>query len=353
MAISLKEKMFFAEHLSLMIKGGIPIGEALQTLQSETRSRRLKKALDAIIGRVLEGEKLEKGFEKYPQIFDRFFRNVVRVGEESGTLEESLRYLALQLRKDYELKRDITGALLYPVLVMMVAIVIVFVVMFFVLPKIIPLFYALQQIGVAGEIPFATKLLISTSSFLKDFWHLLVFTFFILILLFFILRKIPFLKWYIDKTFLSLPFLGEISKNLSLARLSRHLYTLLKSGMPLLEALELSAFSLSNEIYKKNIMKVRTGVERGEKISSGLKKNPRHFPPIFSEMILVGEKTGSLEESFFYLARFYEREVDIALKNISTIIGPVLLIFVGVFIVFVALSTIIPIYRFIGEIRVR
>src|SRR3989344_6067748 len=230
MSVSLKEKMFFAEHLSLMIKGAIPIGEALQTLQNETKSRRLKRALGAIIERVLEGEKLEKSFEKYPQIFDRFFRSVVRVGEESGTLEESLRYLALHLRKDYELKRDITGALLYPVLVMIVAIVIVFVVMFFVLPKIIPLFYALQQIGAAGDIPFATKLLISTSSFLKDFWFLLILAFFILIPIFLILRKIPFIKWYIDKTLFSLPFLGEISKNISLARLSRHLYTLLKSG---------------------------------------------------------------------------------------------------------------------------
>lgn len=353
MGVSPKEKMFFAEHLSLMIKGGIPISEALETLKSEAKSRRMRKALDDILKRVLEGARLEKSFEKHPRIFDRFFRNVIRVGEESGTLEENLRYLSLQIRKDYELKRKVMGALLYPFLVIFLAIAIILMVMFFVIPKIVPLFQALQQIGVAGDIPFTTKFLISFSSFLKKFWFLIILAFLFFFFIFKILQKIRFIKFYFDKISLSLPFLSQIYKNLNLSRFSRNLYTLLKSGMPILESLEICADSLPNEIYKRNVMKVRSGVERGEKMSSGLKKLPQNFPAVFSEMVLVGEKTGSLEESLFYLAGFYEGEVDSALENISNIIGPILLIFIGIFVVLIALSTIIPIYQFIGEIRVR
>lgn len=353
MAVSPKEKMFFAEHLSLMIKGGIPISEALVTLKNEAKSKELKKALDDILKRVLEGERLEKSFERHPRIFDRFFRNIIRVGELSGTLEENLRYLSLQIRKDYELKSKVMGALLYPFLVIALAVVIILGVTFFVIPKIVPLFQALQQMGVAGELPFATKFLIFLSSFLKKFWYVIIGGFFILIFIFKILQRIKFIRFYFDNIKLSLPIFGQISKNINLARFSQSLYTLLKSGMPILEALETCRSILPNEIYKRNLIDVIAGVERGEKISSSLKKIPKNFPPIFSEMILVGEKTGSLEDSLFYLSRFYEREVDSSLKNVSSIIGPILLIFIGVFIILIALSTIIPIYEFIGEIRVR
>ncbi len=351
MGVSLKEKMFFAEHLSLMIKGGIPISEALEILKSEAKSRGLKRALNDILKRVLEGERLEKSFEKHPRIFDRFFRNIVRVGEESGTLEENLRYLASQIQKDYELKRKVVGALLYPLLVLVLATVIISVVTFFVIPKITPLFQALPQ-AEAG-LPFATEILISLSSFLKQFWFLIIAAFIFFVVIFKILQKIRFIKFYFDKISLSLPFFGQMYKNLALSRFSRNLYTLLGSGMPILEALEICADSLPNEIHKRNVMKVRAGVERGEKISSGLRKNPQNFPPIFSEMVLVGEKTGSLEESLLYLAEFYEKEFDTTIKNLSGLLEPVLLIFVGIFVAFVAFAIITPIYQFTSGLRIR
>ena len=164
---------------------------------------------------------------------------------------------------------------------------------------------------------------------------------------------IKIIRFYFDKIVLFFPILGNIFKNLNLARFSWNFYILLKSGIPILEALEICSNILPNEVYRRNLISIKSGVERGEKISSGLKKIPQNFPPIFSEMILVGEKTGSLEESSLYLAQFYSQEADSTIKNISDLIGPILLIFIGGLVILIALATIIPIFSFIGEIGVR
>lgn len=348
MSVSIKEKMFFVENLSLMIKGGIPIAEALETLKQEVKSKTFKKALDDILKRILEGGTLSEAMSSYPKIFDKFFENVIKLGEESGTLQENLRYLALHLRKDYEMKKNIRGAMIYPAIIVIVGLIIAFTVTFFILPKITDL---LKILGV--ELPLATKILINSSSFLKENLILIISGLIFVILIFKFILKLKFIKFYFDKTSLSLPIFGQVFRNLSLARFSRFSYTLFKSGMPVLEALKISSDSLPNEVYKKNLTSVRLEVERGGKISQGLKNFPKVFPLTFCQMISIGEKTGALEESFLYLARFYEREVSSVLKNLSAILEPILLILVGVFVGFIALAIITPIYRFTGSLRFR
>jgi type IV pilus assembly protein PilC len=353
MGVSQKEKIFFAENLSLMIKGGIPIAESLETLRDEVKSRTFRKILADTLKRVLEGEGLAKSLERYPRVFDRFFLSVVKLGEKSGTLEENFKYLALQLRKDYELRRKVIGALLYPILIIILAILIILVVIYFVLPKIIPVFESLQAMGIVGQLPLATQILLNLGNFLRNFGFLIPPILICFFLFFKILQKISLIRFYFDKIALAFPILGNIFKNLNLARFSWNFYTLLKSGMPILEALEVCSSILPSEVYRRNLFLIKTDVERGEKISSSLKKIPQYFSPIFSEMILVGEKTGSLEESFLYLAEFYTQEADSTIKNISDLIGPILLIFIGILVILIALATIIPIFRFIGEIKVR
>lgn len=353
MAVSQKEKIFFTEHLSLMIKGGIPIAEALETLRDEVKSRTLREILADTLKRILEGESLSKSLERYPKVFDRFFLSVVKIGEKSGTLDTNFKYLALQLRKDYELRRKVIGALLYPILIIILAIAIILVVIYFVLPRIVPVFQSLQAMGVVGELPLATKVLLNLGLFLKKFGFLIPLLTILSFPVFKFIQRIKFIRFYLDKIALSLPIFGGILKNLNLARFSWNFYTLLKSGMPVLESLEICSDILPNEIYRRNLISIKNTVERGEKISSSLKKFPQYFPPIFSEMILVGEKTGSLEESSLYLAQFYTEEADSTIKNIADLLGPILLIFIGILVVFIALATIIPIFRFIGEINVR
>ncbi len=346
--VSQKEKIFFTEHLSLMIKGGIPVSEAVETLKDETKSSTFKKALDNILKRILEGQRLSKSLELHPRIFNKFFCSVVRVGEESGSLEESLKYLAQQLKSDYEMRKKVRGALIYPIIIIIVALIVALAVTFFVLPKITSLFQILEI-----ELPLATRVLIKAASFLKRNFILLIIGIIFLILIFKILQRLRFFKFYFDEINLSFPFVSRILKHLNLARFSRTFFTLLKSGMPILEALEICADTHPNEVFKKNLASVKLGVERGEKISQGLKESPKIFPSVFSQMIAIGERSGTLEESFLYLANFYEGEVDSVLKNLSEILEPILLILVGIFVAFIALAIIIPIYRFVGALHFR
>ena len=344
--VSQKEKIFFAEHLSLLIKGGIPLSEALETLANEAKSRVFRKSLADVSKKILEGQRLSQALQNYPKIFDTFFCNVVKVGEESGTLEENLRYLAQQLKSDYEIKKKVSGALIYPIIVIILALVIAFSITFFVLPKITGLFQILEI-----QLPLTTRILINTTSFLKRNFLFLILGIVFLILIFKILQRIKFFKFYFDSLSLSLPFFSQILKNLNLARFSRTFYTLLKSGMPILEVLDICIETHPNEVFKKNLTFVKLRVERGEKMSQGQKEFPKTFPSIFSQMVAIGEKSGTLEESFLYLANFYEGEIDSTLKNLSGILEPILLILVGAFVAFIAISIIIPIYRFVGSLR--
>ena len=340
-----KEKMLFAEHLSLLIRGGTTLNEALDILKEESKSKRFKKAIEKISKRILEGESLNKSLAAYPKIFNKFFQNVVKVGEESGTLQENLKYLSLCLKNQYSLKQKVLGALIYPVIVISVALVIVSGTMIFVLPN---LFEKLNIIN--DELPLLTKILFGISIFLKENWALLVIAVILLFLLYKVLNYIKITRSILHKIILSLPFLGVTSKNSSLAEFSRVFFTLLKSGVPILEALDICEETLSQEIYKKYIKLVRTGAERGEKLNVSFKRFPQIFPSIFCQMVLVGEKSGTLEESMNYLAEFYEAESDSALKNFSSIIEPVLLIFVGLFVAFIALAIITPIYQFTSNL---
>lgn len=346
MFVSQKEKMFFTEHLSLMIKGGTPLAEALEILKSEAKSRAFKRALNDVFKRVLEGESLSKGMTRHPRIFNKFFRSVIRIGEESGTLEENLEYLGSSLESKYSLRKKIIGVLIYPILIIVIALIIVLVIVFFILPKLLNLFQALEI-----QLPLATRILLGTGTFLQKYWILILGGIFLFFLIWKILQRIRFIRFYFHKMNLSSPLFGRISKNRNLAEFSRTFYTLLKSGLPILEALDICIDTMPNEVYKKNLGLVRSGVERGEKISWGLKRSPETFPSVFSQMVLVGEKSGNLEESFLHLAEFYEKEVDSTVKSLSGLLEPVLLIFVGLFVAFVALAIITPIYQFTSGLR--
>jgi len=196
MPVSQKEKMFFVEHLSLMVKGGIPITESLETLKNESKSRTFRKAIDDILKRILEGEKLNKSLERHPGIFNKFFRSIVKVGEESGTLEENLKYLSLSLRSEYSLGKKLIGALIYPIFIITIAVVVVLVISFFILPKLLNLFRALNL-----QLPLATKILLGVGGFLHDRWLLIIIGIFFLFLIFKIVYSLKPAKFYIHKKF--------------------------------------------------------------------------------------------------------------------------------------------------------
>lgn len=340
--------MLFAQHLSLMIRGGVPLTEALFTLKKEVKSKKFQKTLDNILKKVSAGEKLARAMSFHSKIFDSFYQDIIRVGEESGTLEGNLKYLAQKLQKDIEMKKKIKAALVYPAIVIFLALAIIIIVAFFVLPKITDLFQALQL-----SLPLTTRILISSISFFNKYWiYAIIFTASLVFLLR-ILTRLPAVRFFLDKMFLSLPFFGKIFENLNLAFFARNFYTLLKSGIPLLDSLSILSQVAPNQVYANDLLKIRQRVERGEKISQGLNLFPKDFPPVFSEMVLVGEKSGTLEESFSYLSDYHEKESDQMLKNFSSLVEPILMILIGIFVGFVAIAIITPIYQFSGQLRFR
>jgi type IV pilus assembly protein PilC len=343
-----KEKIFFTQHLFLMIKGGLPISEALETLKEETKSKTFKKALEDIIKRIFEGETLNQSLARHPKIFDKFFQGIVKIGEESGTLEENLQYLNSQLRSEYEIKRKIKGALIYPLIVVVLAVIIAFFVSLFILPKAMGIFQMFKF-----QLPLSTRILIASTSFLKKNWIFIIISIVFLVFLFQLLKRIKVFRYFFDKISLSLPVFGPVFKNVNLVQFSQSFYTLLKSGIPILETLDICIENLPNEVLKESLILAKAEVEKGGKISQGLRNSSKIFPTIFSQMVSVGEKSGALEESFLYLSQFYQEEVDSALKNISTVLEPLLLILVGLFVGFVALAIITPIFKFTGSLRFR
>jgi len=343
-----KEKIFFTQHLYLMIKGGLPITEALETLKEETKSKTFKKTLEDIIKRIQEGETLNQSLARHPKIFDQFFQGIIKIGEKSGTLEENLQYLNSKLRSDYEIRRKTKGALLYPLIVISLAVIMGFFISLFVLPKAMEVFQMFKF-----ELPLSTRILIASTSFLKKNWLWVVIFIIFLIFLPQILKRFRFFRYFFDKISLSFPVFGPVFKNINLVQFSQSFYTLLKSGIPIVETFDICIQNLPNEVLKKSLVLVKAEVEKGGKISQGLKNSSKIFPPIFSQMVLVGEKSGSLENSFLYLSQFYQEEVDSALKNISIVLEPLLLILVGLFVGFVALAIITPVFKFTGSIRYR
>jgi len=338
-------KVTFAKHMSLMIRAGLPIDEAVRVLAEQAQGR-FRKALMGVLSAVEGGRQLSEGFAQYPKIFSELFIATIRAGESSGTLEESLDDLAVQLNKSYELQRKIRGAMIYPVLVLTAAGGIGMGLSIFVLPRVIGLFDSITV-----ELPLATRLMIGFSRFMVAYGAP-----FTIGLVAAIVGFIQFLGWKPIRPFshlvlLKTPVFGKLARNFNLAMFSRTMATLLKSGITIGDAFAITSNTLRNARFKKALLRVQQGTESGVPASTVLEEFPQLFPTIATRMLAVGERSGKLEETFQYLAQFYEDEVDVTTKNLSTVLEPILLIFIGLTVAYVAIAIITPIYNFIGNIE--
>lgn len=338
--VSFLDKLLFVKHLGMMIKAGLPLREGVVEIKEQTRSRKFKKILDNIVSHLDNGESLANSLARYPVVFDELFINLIKAGEASGTLEENLKYLAAQLEKTYGLRKRIKAAMLYPALILTSTFVLVGALAVFILPKLIPLFESFDV-----ELPLPTRILLWLIKTGQNYGLYVVFWILFLFGLFLFISRFRFVKAINHRIILRLPIARRLTRNVNLAYFSRTLGTLIKSGVPIVEAFNITKKTLSNVVYQDELDKVIVRIQRGEPIVTHFRKKPRLFPPIFARMISIGEKTGKLDESLFYLADFYEKEVDDISKNLSTILEPVLLIIMGILIGFIAISIIMPIYE--------
>ncbi len=343
--INLTQKALFARHLAVMLKAGLTITEALNITQDSTQGR-FRKVVRGVLKSVQSGHSLSTSFSRYPKVFSGLFISATQAGETSGTLEGSLHNIAKQLEKEKELVSKIKGAMLYPVVVLIAAILLGLAMAFLILPKITPLFEGLKI-----DLPITTRALIWLSHLIQNHGLFLFLGFIALAIFIFWLVRQKFIKPVTHWFFLKTPIIKNISRDANLARFCRTLGTLLQSGLNIDEALEVTKNTLSNYYYRKFLTQVSQRISKGTKLSEDLKQSDKLFPIMVTRMISVGEESGKLEETLQYLANFYELEVNNATKSLSTAIEPALLIIIGLVVGFLALSIITPIYNISGGIK--
>ncbi len=337
---SLKEQTFFAKRLSFLITAGVPLSESIETLVGQTHARGHVDILQAIHKDVLAGQTLSKSFAKFPKIFNEFSVQIIKVGESTGTLSQNLVYLADELKKRQALRSKVISACIYPALITAATFGITLFLTMYLFPKIMPVFNSLNV-----QLPLSTRIMIGVSTFMTHWGIYLVLVCGALVAFSsWLLTRYVVLTWYAHKIVLRLPLFGKMLRFYNNANACRTLGLLLQSGLPLSEALDVTAETMSNLVYKGEFLKLAKIVRRGEKMSSYILQHTRLFPEMMGHMIAVGEKSGTLPETLVYVSGMYDSEVEEFTKNIATLIEPALMLVMGLMVGFIAVSIITPIY---------
>jgi type IV pilus assembly protein PilC len=344
--VSLIEKVMFTKHLSVMMKSGVSIYEALDTIASSTTNNFFQNILYGALKEVENGKSLSEALSRYPKVFDRFYTSLVRVSEDSGTLEETLHYLSQQLSKEYALKKKIQGAMFYPMFILVVTLIIGSFISVFILPQLVDFFNNLNV-----PLPLPTIILLNFASLMKNYGILIIAGLFGLLIFARFLISTSVIKPIWQSFLIRLPVIGSIIIYSQLTRFTRNLSILIKSGVPLATGLSTSADTLNIISFRKHAKYIEESLLKGKSISDTLfQQSFREFPAMAVKMIHIGEKTGSLESVLMYLSNFYEEEVDNNAKNLSNVIEPIMLIGIGLFVAFIAFAIITPIYEITGSL---
>ena len=339
------ELLLSTKHLAMMLKAGVPLFEALEALAEASRGK-LAKVFAAVQKKVEQGEQLSRALAVYPDIFPSFYVKLVAIGESSGTLSQNLQEIVTYLAREQELRSRIRGAMMYPVLVLVVFVLVFMAVAMFVLPNLTRVFRVLH-----GDIPFMTQVVIAIADFFKAYGSIAVPAFGFAMLAFWVLLMQPFIHPVTHRMFLSIPLIGNIARQVSIARFSRNLSLLLSAGISLHEALTIASNAATNVVYQNAIKKVAVPVMQGEGLAAGLLAHPSLFPGFFVRIVSVGERSGKLDEALAFIASFYDQEVEATTQNLTTLLEPLLLVVVAIFVGGFALAVITPIYEITGQLR--
>lgn len=342
--VRVRDRAIMARQLATMIQAGIPILQALRILVVQTENSRLADILHEVSYDVEGGEALSNAIEKFPKVFSEFFVSMVRSGEASGRVAETLQQLADHEERDYEMIRKVRGALIYPIFVITSMVGLGIVMMVFVLPQLVDLFRESEV-----PLPWTTRLLIAVMTFSASYWwFLLIFIGLVTYLLLSYLRT-PEGVYAMSGLLLRLPVAGRLLQKLYLARFSGALKTLVESEVPVIRALLIARDILGNRVYQAIIDETAEAVKNGSTISAALEKYPE-IPLMVSQMVSVGERSGQLGGSLEAVHRFYRREVDDTLQNLTQLIEPVVIVLLGIGVAILLSAVLMPIYRLVQVI---
>jgi len=344
-SIKTHDKIIFARNLSAMLKAGLAISRALSIMERQAGSRKLKKVLNVLIGDINKGTTLSESMKKFPQIFSQLFVSMVRSGEESGKMAGALSIVADQMDKSYLLTKKIRGAMIYPGIILTLMIAIGVLMLVFIVPTLTATFNDLNV-----DLPLATKMIIYMSDFLRDNAILSLSIMGAIGASIVIASKTAVFNRIMDYVLLRIPLIKTIVREMNSARTARTLSSLLVSGVDMVVALGITKDVLQNSYYKEALAKAEVVVQKGDSLSVIFQEYKNIYPIFVGEMISVGEETGNMAEMLSNIAVFYEEEVDQRTKDMSTIIEPFLMIFIGIAVGFFALSMLSPMYSLADKI---
>ncbi|MBU1015694.1 type II secretion system F family protein [Patescibacteria group bacterium] len=341
-----KEVVEFTRHLSVMLSAGVTIFEAINFLKEQTGNKVFAVKLGRVIESLNNGQSLSSSMKKFPKIFPDIYTNIISVGEHSGTLSETMLDLANHLEESDNFKKKVKGALVYPKIILLVMGAFMIVLFFFVMPRILTIFESLH-----ADIPATTQFVIIMTNFFRNNIILILLSIVGIYTLFKIIIKNPEVRFRRDLMYIKMPLIGKIVLNYNTAQLSQHFGTLFQSGLTIVKCLEITSTVLKNHVFRDEIQYMAEKIKKGASFSQSF-KDDSEFPPMFIKLIKVGERTGKLPYVIDYMKSYYQGLVDNDVKNITTIIEPVIMVLLGLMVAGLVITIIGPIYQLISNVGV-
>lgn len=336
--VSIRDRAFVARQLSTMLESGIPLAQAISIIGVQASNDTMKEAMAAIVHDLEHGINFSTAISKHPKLFNRVFVSAIKAGEASGKLDGVLTELALQLEKDTEATAKVKGALMYPAFIFATMIAVVIIMMVKIVPQLEGVF---RENG--ANLPFVTEVIMDISRSMVNFWwiYITVLLFLAWGLTFYLKTESGRSQWNNIK--IHMPIIGSINQGNYMARFARTLSMLISSGVPIIESLKIVADSIDNDIYREALLRIAYDVSRGVPMSVPLQRD-KNFPLIVSQMAIVGEQTGKMDEVFEKLAHYYEGQTDERIKGMASILEPLVLVIIGIGAAFVVFAIVMPLY---------
>lgn len=344
-SVSLTDKLLFTRNLQVMVAAGTPLPRALEVLTEQTKNKLFSQTIDDVRNQVRKGRTLSEAMAEHARIFPELFINMLKVGEESGTLENVLTQLSLQLEREHKVKSQVFGALLYPAVIMCAMIGIGTLMLVVVVPQLAAVF---EDLGV--ELPLTTRIIIGLGTFLSTYWFFVIPGFLLSLFGAYHLWKTKQGKRFVDKIVLKIPILSGILQKANTALMTRTLSSLISAGVPIVRTIEITSRVLGNTYFQESLTISAVQVGKGSKFSDTLREYRHLYPAVVTQMIAVGEETGETSKILSKLAEFFEGEVENVTKNLTSIIEPILMLAIGAVVGFFAISMIQPMYSMLGSL---
>lgn len=333
------EIVVFSRQLSFLFEARVPLVESLKTLSDQTLNKKFKKIIEEITHNVDTGMPFSRALANHPRVFSTFFISLIKSGEIAGKLQETLSYLADHQEREFNLISKIKSAMIYPAFILLAFIIVITLVLVYIIPVLTPI---LKEVGVV--LPLSTVFIIALSDLLISYYHYVILFIVIFIISFSLFTRTQVSRNFFDNLKIKIPIVKTFYHKLYLSRIADNLSTMIIGGLPIVQAIEITSEIIGNRIYRQFLKTSENEIKKGIMLSAVLIKEKELFPALFTQMISIGEATGKLDSILKNLSDFYQKEINLAIDGIITLIEPILIIGLGIFVAFFVISILLPIY---------